>query len=449
MLGGIVRKKGINKSVIVPSPRRNARFNANRFLKTEQVPVSKTRVETRTRTCAIQKTRIEMRTKTLPDGTVETYPVSVPYTENVTQSYAVSVPYTENVTTTRFDIEAFEKMDPEVQQLYRRLGPTGLWMESNYYSLLPAKQTPELVPINRFWRDYSNHEDGDFLSPYFPEAHSTFTEMMFALSVLDLPFESPDQKFEFAGNSMKMTAAGPTIAFHQQVRDAILDQGDTKVLVSENFFQKNDRFRYEEGVRFDKFVTGEFLAHTLYAAQVVITNPTSAPQDIELLVQVPQGAIACAGSRETQTTQWKLAAFGTKTVEYSFYFPTAGEFEHYPAHVSAEEKVLAVAADQPFNVIDKAAEVDESSWQFVSQTGTEDQVIKYLNQENILQLDLKQIAFRMRDKEFFKLAIGTLRNRYTYNHTLWSYAVMHNDVEAFGSRCSELVSTQRILAASQ
>ena len=428
-LGGIV--KGVTKDSLkmsIAKPRKG--FNRNRFLKVEQVPTTRTRVETRTRTVPIQRTRVEMKSRTLPDGTVENYPVQVPYTENVTQNYSVQVPYTENVTRTRFDIEAFERMDREVQQLYRRLGPTGLWMESNYYSLQPSQQTPELVRINRFWRDYSNHEDGDFLSPYFPEAHRSFTEMMFALSVLDLPFESPEQKFEFADNSMTMTAVGPTITFHQQVRDAVFDRGDTKVLVSENFFQKNDRFRYEEGVRFDKFVTDEFLAHTLYAAQVVITNPTSAPQDIELLIQVPEGSISCAGSRQTQTTQLKLAAFGTQTFEYSFYFPTAGEFEHYPAHVSAEEKVLAVADAQAFKVIDRAAEVDEDSWEFVSQTGSEDQVLKYLNEKNVLQLDLSKIAFRMRDKEFFQQTIETLRNRYTYDQTLWSYSVMHNDVDS-------------------
>jgi hypothetical protein len=90
---------------------------------------------------------------------------------------------------------------------------------------------------------------------------------------------------------------------------------------------------------------------------------------------------------------------------------------------------MAVADGVTFKVIDRPAEVDETSWEFVSQNGTDDEVIKFLNQENILRLDLNKIAFRMKDKPFFERAIKTLRNRYVYNHILWAYAVRHNDFE--------------------
>ena len=406
-------------------------FSMDRFNRTKTVPATRMRTETKTRQVPVTRTRLETRTRTLSDGTTQQYQVSVPYTEMRTQNYTVMVPYTENTTQSYFDAEGFEKLEEEVKQLYRRLAPTKLWMENNYYLLTPKQQTPKLVEVNRFWRDYSSHEGGDFLSPYFSEAHRTFTEMMFALSVLDLPLKSPEQKFEYADNSMKMTAESPMIALHQQVRDAVFERGNTTVLVSENFYQKNDRFKFEDGVRFDKFISDEFLAHTLYGAQVVITNPTSTPQAVELLIQIPLGSVASGvGSQETRTVQMQLAAFSTKKFEYGFYFPTAGEFNHYPAHVSAEEKVLAVAAEQKFKVVDRPAEVDEQSWAFVSQNGSEEQVLEYLNQKNVLRLNLNQIAFRMRDKAFFERAIDTLRNRCVYNHTLWSYAVMHNDLES-------------------
>ncbi|MFT7633421.1 MAG: hypothetical protein ACI87E_004477 [Mariniblastus sp.] len=316
------------------------------------------------------------------------------------------------------------------KNLYRRLSPTKEWMENNYYQLPPENQDANLVQVNRFWRDYANHSGETFLSPYFSESNRSFTEMMFALAVLDLPLKSPKQSFDYADNSMTFTAGGPTIALHQQVREAIFDRGNTTILVSENFFQKNDRFRYEDGVRFDKFVSGDFLAHTLYGSQVVITNPTSTPRAVDLLIQIPLGAVACSGSQETRTIQMDLAAFSTKTFEYAFYFPTAGDFEHYSAHVSAEEKVMAVADDVTFKVIDRPADVDKASWEFVSQNGSEDDVIDYLNRENVLRLDLNKIAFRMKDKPFFTRAIETLRNRYVYNHTLWAYGVKHDDVSA-------------------
>ena len=425
--------------------------------RTRVVPVTRMRTETRTRQVPVTKTRMESRTRTLGDGTKETYQVSVPYTEMVTQNYTVQVPYTENVTqvysiqvpfsengddaaTPSYEIQ--RGFYEQTKSLYRRLSPTKEWMENNYYLLRPEQQTTDLVLVNRFWRDYANHEGGDFLSPYFPESHRTFTEMMFALAVLDLPLEAPEQKFDYVDNSMKITAGGPTIALHQQVRDAIMERGNTTVLASENFFQKNDRYKYDNGVRFDKFVSDEFLAHTLYGAQVVITNPTSTPRAVELLIQIPLGSVACSGAQETRTIQLDLAAFSTKTFEYSFYFPTAGDFGHYPAHVSAEEKVLAVAENVTFKVIDRPAKVDKTSWQFVSQNGTDDEVLDFLNQKNILRLDLNKIAFRMKDKTFFERSIEKLRNRYVYNHNLWSYSVKHNDTK---SMREFLTQSQRIV----
>ncbi|MGB2500164.1 MAG: hypothetical protein ACPIA2_10725 [Mariniblastus sp.] len=327
-------------------------------------------------------------------------------------------------------------------RLYTRVAPTMEWMENNYYELVPKAQNSALVSSNRFWRDYASHRDGVFLSPYFAESTRNFTEMMLALAVLDLPFEEPEQKFEFVNNTMTYKAAGPTIVLHQQVKDAIFDRGNSTVLVSENFFQKNDRYRYENGVRFDKFVNGDFLAHTLYGSQVVLTNPTSTPMNVELLMQIPSGSMTSSGSRETRTVLMSLEAFSTATFEYAFYFPEAGDFEHYPAHVSAKERVIAVADPVAFKVVDQPAEVDKTSWEFVSQNGTNDDVIDFLNRENILRLKLSDIAFRMKDKAFFERTIETLRARCAYDNVLWAYAVKHNDsggIREFLSHANKLI----------
>ncbi len=342
---------------------------------------------------------------------------------------AVPAPQNENMYG-YFSARELTEFRRKSEALYRRLQPTQEWMENHYYQLLPEQQTAELVTPNRFWRDYANHEGGSFLSPYFSEAHENFTEIMFALAVLDLPMKAPEQNLDYVDSKMTFAPVSSTIAFHQQVQDALVERGNTTILVSENFFQANDRYRFQDGVRFDKFISDEFNAHTLYGGQVVITNPTSTPRAVDLLIQIPQGSVACTGSQSTETIQLDLQAFSTKTFEYFFYFPTAGQFSHYPAHVSAEEKVLAIADPVGFVVTDRPAEVDKSSWQYVSQNGDPDEVIDFLNQQNVLRLNLERIAFRMKDQEFFQRALETLRNRYVYNHTLWSYSVKHDDLNA-------------------
>ena len=138
------------------------------------------------------------------------------------------------------NIEDLQALREEVRQLYRRIKPTQEWVENNYYQLPIEQQTSGLVRVNRFWRDYALHTEGEpFLSPYFAEASNNFTEMMMALAVLDLPFEAPEHEFDYTDNNMTLTPASDLIAFFQQVRPAVFDRRGSTVLVSENFFQKN------------------------------------------------------------------------------------------------------------------------------------------------------------------------------------------------------------------
>ncbi len=354
----------------------------------------------------------------------------------VASKFAIPEPARSRNRVSRFAVDNFAysqrlgELRKNAQVLYRRLPKTMEWIEQQYYQLPLEQQRPDLVAVNRFWKDYSLHTGGPFLSPHFSEAHRSLPEMMFALAVLDLPERAPEHQIEYVDSRMNLTAGGRMIAMHQQFRPVKFKPRNTSVLISENFFQKNDRYRQENGIRYDKFVSGQLYAHTLYGAQVVVTNPTSTPQAIDLLVQIPRGSVATSNSQETRSMQMQLDAFSTKTFEYFFYFPTAGVFTHYPAHVSRDDEVLAVADGFSFDVIDQPLELDKSSWAYVSQNGTDDEVIEFLRTKNVLQLKLSKIAFRMKDKTFFHRALNTLTNRYCYDHLLWSYAIRHRDKEA-------------------
>src|SRR5207244_3870519 len=130
-----------------------------------------------------------------------------------------------------------------------------------------------------FWQDYAGHDArAPFLSRHLAEAGGNFTEMMFALSVLDLPFEAGKHEIKFAGGGMTLKAGGRLIAFHEEVRPAEGKGGQIPILVSQNFYRNGDRYREENGEKLDRFATGEFLMQTVYGCQVVVTNPTSSRQ---------------------------------------------------------------------------------------------------------------------------------------------------------------------------
>jgi hypothetical protein len=311
--------------------------------------------------------------------------------------------------------------------LYRGLEPTQEWAEDNYYHLPIEQQIAGLVGASSFWLDYARYDGkGTFLSTHFADASHNFTEMMFALAVLDLPFEAGKHTIVYEKGGMTFTPAGPVIAFHEEVRPVAAPANKSPVLISQNFYRLGDRFRQENGEKTDKFVTGEFVIEAVYGCEVVVTNSSSAKQKLAVLVQLPTGSIPIGNAKFTRTVQLELEPYRTQTIDVLFYFPDPGHFVDYPVHVARDEKLLAAAEPASFDVVAKPTKPDTESWDYVSQEGTLEQLLALLNRENIQTLDLEKIAFRMRDQVTFESVIRLLRERHIYQNTLWSYGLFHN-----------------------
>ena len=325
----------------------------------------------------------------------------------------------------KFYDEDFERRE-RVRQFYRKLDKTQEWVENNYYHLPIEQQNADLVKVNAFWNDFAAHEDGEYFSTNLAEASNNFTEMMFALAALDLPFEAGEHKTEFDGAKMTLTPAGPGVIYHEEIMETKDIAEDTPILVSQNFFRHGDRYRHENNERLDKYVTDEFLVHTVYGCQIVVTNPTSSRQKLDLLLQVPIGAIPVMNGQYTRSVHTDLQPYNTQTIEYYFYFPQEGQYAHYPVHVAKHETLVAFVEPATLKVVREPSKIDTTSWDYISQFGTADQVVDYLQQNNLHRTNLGKIAFRMQDKAFFEKIVALLTQRHAYNHTLWSYGIKHN-----------------------
>jgi hypothetical protein len=317
------------------------------------------------------------------------------------------------------------------RQFYQKLDKTEEWVENNYYKIPIEQQTADHVTVNGFWKDAAGHANGDgFLSPNVAEASRNFTEMMLALAVLDLPFESGHHEITRQGAQLEITPTNDIIVFHKQVRDAE-ESGETQViLISQNFFARDDRYRHEDNERFDKFVTEEFKIARVYGCHIVLTNPTSTRRKVDVLLQIPEGSLPVLNGFYTRSLHMQLEPYSTQAVEYYFYFSSPGEFRHYPVHVSQDEQLIGFASPFVFNVKTRLSEIDTEAWPYVSQHGTDAQVFTHLKENNIDRLDLNLIAFRMKDKESFRTVMALLRQRHVYSNTLWSYGIYHNDASA-------------------
>lgn len=316
------------------------------------------------------------------------------------------------------------------RQLYRKLDKTQELAENNYYHQPIENQNAALVTVNPFWTDYANYSGKEpFSSPRVAEASRSFTEMMFALAVLDLPFEAKEADATYEGAKMTLAAKSPLIAYHKEIKESAPDKTAPPLLVSQNFFRASDRYRFENGERFDKYVTEEFLTHVVYGCQVVLTDPTSSPLKLDLLMQIPRGAIPVNRGLFTRSVPVRMEPYSTTTFEYYFYFPAPGAFGHFPVHVSRNGQLVGSAPAVAMKVVDTPTKIDTTSWDYVSQNGTPEETLKFLDTDNPNRLNLERIAWRMHDKEFFAKATDLLSRRHVYNHTLWSYGI-YNDVPA-------------------
>ncbi|MGC1276069.1 MAG: hypothetical protein WBC44_20390 [Planctomycetaceae bacterium] len=319
----------------------------------------------------------------------------------------------------------------EVRQLYVLLDKTKEWAENNYYHVPNLAQTPALIPVGKFWVGYASHDTAKpFRSPDLADATHTFPEMLTALALLDLPFAPEQHDFKLDAGKLTIAAGSPMVVYHEEVLPAEMAADGTPVLVNQNFFRHGDRYRHEGNVQVDKFVTDEFLVDVVYGCQVVVTNPTSTRRKLDLLLQVPRGAVPVLNGRHTKGVRLDLEPYHTQVVEYHFYFPAAGDYPHYPVQVSDTEQVLKAAEPFTFHVVAKPSKIDTGSWAYISQHGTPEEVVEFLKQHNLLRLDLDKIAFRMQDAGFFAKVVELLASRHVYNQTLWSYGVKHNHVEA-------------------
>lgn len=315
----------------------------------------------------------------------------------------------------------------EAAPLYRGADRTQEWAESDWWHLRVADVGPELIPVNRFWRDLAAHDPaaGPFLSPQLGECSTSFAAALCALAVLDLPFVAGAHAVVVEESRLTLTCASPSLA--ARTRIAALAAGDPRVpiLIGQRYFRADDRWAWEGAEHHEKHVDGELLTAVVYQCQVVVTNPTSRAHRLAVLLQIPRGALPVADGFYTRTVHLQLGAYGTQAIEYAFYFPTPGVWSHFPAHVTRDGELVAFAEGRALTVVRTPSQVDDGSWAHVSQHGSLDELLAFLARANLGRIELEKIAWRMQDRDAFTRVLALLEARHVYSDRLWAYGLRH------------------------
>jgi hypothetical protein len=315
----------------------------------------------------------------------------------------------------------------EVRPLYRAPDPTRAYVEHDYWHRRAWEQGEHLLPVNRFWQDFALAPAGaPFVSPHVAEATSSTNEMLLALALLDLPFEAPEHGRESADGALTLRATAPLLLVSRQVESASTAAEASPVFVGQDVFRLADVLSAPATTP-PRPVTGELRAGEAYACRVVVTNPSPAPQRVAVLQQVPQGAVPVGALPPTRGTDLQLGPWETKALETHFYFPAAGDFAHWPAHVTRDGALLAAAAPAVRHVVSGPAAPDTGSWDHVSQNAGAAELWAFLEGANLQALDLTRLAWRLRDPAFFREALEWFGGRHVFVPEVWSFGLLHGD----------------------
>ncbi|MCB9712351.1 MAG: hypothetical protein H6712_00740 [Myxococcales bacterium] len=326
------------------------------------------------------------------------------------------------------------------------------WAENDYYRRPLHEQGPELVVANPLWRDLAAHRHGPFLSTHLPHATGSFTEMMLALSVLDLPMAAEAPEIVVEDATMTLRGGSDAVVFLERIEPADPPPEAASILVAQHYLRHDDRYLYEGNEVRDKVVSGELLTGVVYTGKVVLTNPSSARAKLEVLLQIPVGSVPVAGGTRTRGHTVELPPQGTHALEYSFYFPRPGVFDHFPVHVAEDGRLVAAAAARPLSVVREPSEIDRSTWAWVANQGSDDEVLAWMDAHNLERLGtqpavpgLSTCAWRMKERSFYDRCLALLSRRRVYDRVLWSYSLHHADLpnlrelllheESFLDRC--------------
>ena len=317
----------------------------------------------------------------------------------------------------------------EVPSFYKKMDATKEYIETNYYN---QKQENNHISINSFWAELASEilkGNTQILSESVIYATSSLTELVSVLAFTNLPFVPNPSSYSSLNKSLLITAKSNFLIFYKDLL-ATNPELSGQVLAAHRYFDPMDKYLYStNGERTEKVVKS-FIRKKLYECTIVISNISGQAKNLNALQISPNGSIPIAPSISYRNLIVSLEAYSTSIINYSFYFPEQGSFSFFPANIAENEKVVAVAITEDFQVLDREKIESFENFSDVVLSRDSDKICEYLESKNPFSVDyrLDLIYFMLKNKEFYERVIEILKKREIFNETIYSFSLFHKDV---------------------
>lgn len=301
--------------------------------------------------------------------------------------------------------------------VHRHPGRPKLYVESAWYRVPPSESGPGIVADGPLWAALAAHDPA---TPFLPAAGlerlHTRTELLLAIALCDLPFVAAAPRWDALAGGRRLTVTTPALIVAENVH--VLPIGEPGLAVHCRVVAADDLRRLKERA---PAVSGAARPQVAYILETVVVNLGSSGRDVQVLRQVPEGALPFRGLPSTAVDHVSLAAYGSQQFATAFYWPAPGRFAQAGARVCADGKRLAVAPPAEWTVADTAA---TRSWIDLPDPVA---VLATLEGADLTAVNLDQLAWRGADRAFFLAATATLRRRGQYLPGLWAWSLRHGD----------------------
>ncbi len=328
------------------------------------------------------------------------------------------------------------RLEERGSTFFRNLDSTKQWAENQWDhvrvtamgGLSEAPQSPELIPMDRFWATLAiAAADGkplaanaELLRP-IRNRHAALV----ALAFCGLPLEAKEIKLPT--DKQPFQPAHDVALVTKRMIELEPMKGDPSLLVGQRFEAVDGQSDPNSDAE-TPIAPEEYVVQRVYRGEVVITNPTPKRRTVDVLWQIPSGSLPLNGAASTDSKTLVMDPFAVQRIEYQFYFPAAGEFAHYPATVGADGKLVARGSERSFHVVAVPSKLNEESWPAVAAEGSAEKIDQFLSKANLQKLDLALVAHRMRDEAIYRVVTKHLSENHLYRPELWGYSLHHRDL---------------------
>lgn len=330
-----------------------------------------------------------------------------------------------------------QKRSVPTENVFSEVGSTYEYGETDYY----LSETGPKELASHFWLAVSEAFLGSapseivktkILSEKFMMGKSEPSEWIFFLAFLSLPFEKQNETLTRSNNRLEIKSQSQSIVFSKQLIERPIEREELDIIVSQKFFNEEEP-AYDSNRNRVYNSLKQFVMGKIYGSKVAVTNMSDHLEQVDLLMEIPQGSIPIKSKNYTYSKSFDIDSFATNTFYYYFYFPQAGDFGCYPATVSKEGKLVRSAAiPKAFKVTPEPPKKDESSLESLIEKGKKDLIISKLSTTNLLSTETdfnSLLSPLLHDKSFHKKVTDVFREQFVLNKSLWIGGIYHADLQ--------------------